>query len=96
MALLALARWQRPAAPDPFRVLETQARLSRLQAEIEALDRTDWGHRYALAFHLQAVLLAYEHTLQEACWLARLPVTVDGPTGRLLAEAHLQAAGWSW
>ena len=82
MVLIGLTRWYepRPSGPDPFRVLETQARLTRLSEEMEKLDRTACvgGRGYAPAFHLRAAMLAYERTLQEACWLADVPVTVDG------------------
>ena len=51
---------------------------------------------YAPAFHLRAAMLAYERTLQDACWIAELPITVDGSAGRLLAEVSLREAGWTW
>ena len=41
-------------------------------------------------------MLAYERTLQEACWLADLPITVAGGADRLVAEFSLREAGWSW
>jgi hypothetical protein len=100
VVLIGLTRWEEPRSvePDPFRLLETQARLTRLSVELEKLDRTACvgGRGYAPAFHLRAAMLAYEHTLQEACWLAHLPITVDGGAGRLLAEFSLREAGWSW
>ena len=100
MVLIGLTRWYEPppAEPDPFRLLETQARLTRLSEEMEKLDRTACvgGRGYAPAFHLRAAMLAYERTLQEACWLADLPITVDGSAGRLLAEVSLREAGWTW
>ncbi len=101
MVLIGLTRWsqpRRPLGPDPFRLLETQARLTRLAEELDRLDRPACvgGRGYAPAFHLRAALLAYERTLQEACWLADLPLTVDGHGGRLLAEVALHEAGWTW
>ena len=100
MVLIGLTRWYQepPAEPDPFRLLETQARLTRLSEEMEKLDRTACvgGRGYAPAFHLRAAMLAYERTLQEACWLADLPITVDGRADRLLAEVSLREAGWTW
>lgn len=95
MALLTIARRGSRHLPDPFRALQLQIRLSRLSGEVGALERAERG-AFAIAFHLQATILAYEQTLQEACWLAEIPVTVDGPVGRLMAEATLQRAGWSW
>jgi hypothetical protein len=100
VVVVSLARWLRPrvAPPDPFRVLELQARLTRLSRELERLDQpARAGARgFAPAFHLRAALLAYERTLQESCWLAEIPVTVDGIAGRLLAELELREAGWTW
>jgi hypothetical protein len=95
VAVLTITRRHLSRLPDPFRVLQVQQRLSRLTEERNRLEHDDVD-RFAVGFHLQAVVLAYEHTLQEACWLAEIPVSVDGAVGRLLAEASLQQAGWSW
>ena len=84
------------AAPDPFRTLELQARLSRLGKEMETLGGEP-APRFARRHHGQAATRAYDQTLTEACRLAGLPVTqVDSPGDRLLAEASLVQAGWSW
>jgi hypothetical protein len=100
VVFIGLTRWDppRPTAPDPFRLLETQARLTRLSGELEKLDRTACvgGRGYAPAFHLRAAMLAYQRTLQDACWIADLPITVDSSAGRLLAEVSLREVGWTW
>ena len=81
---------------DPFRTLELQTRLSRLSREIELLDREPTP-RFAMGHHAQAALRAYDQTLAEACALQGLPPPEgDGPTDRLLAEAALLQAGWTW
>ena len=73
------------AALDPFRTLELQARLSRLAREMDALDRSHSPPR------------AYDQTLAEACARAELPVpSGNRPSDRLLAEASLLQAGWTW
>ena len=88
-------RAARPAA-DPFRTLALQARLTRLRCEIEELERGA-SPRFAVGHHAQAAMRAYDQTLAEACELMGLPVpTGDGPSSRLLAEASLLHAGWSW
>lgn len=84
------------AAPDPFRTLELQARLSRLSKEMEALG-CEPTPRFARRHHGQAATRAYDQTLAESCRVAGLAVPhVDGPSERLLAEASLLQAGWSW
>lgn len=92
-------RLPRPApvrTADPFRTLELQARLSRLAGELTGLD-AGGERRFAAGHHARAALLAYEHTLREACRLAGLPVEPGrGPEFRLLAEAMLSQAGWEW
>jgi len=83
-------------ASDPFRTLELQARLSRLAKEMETLDREP-SPRFALGHHAQAATRAYDQTLAEACELAGLPVPRgEGACDRLLAEASLSQAGWTW
>jgi len=81
---------------DPFATLDLQARLSRLAAEMDALEHQQ-SPRFALRHHAEAATRAYDQTLAEACALAGLPV----PSGRaaadrLLAEASLLQAGWTW
>jgi len=88
-------RVERPTQ-DPFRTLELQARLSRLAGEMDTLDRTH-SPRFALRHHAQAATRAYDQTLAEACALAELPVpSGNRPSDRLLAEASLLQAGWTW
>jgi hypothetical protein len=86
----------RPQPPDPFRTLELQDRLSRLSCELVSLG-AGGDQEFARGFHATAALMAYDRTLDEACQLAGLPV-VDGagPTHRILAEAALSQAGWTW
>ncbi len=85
-----------PQPPDPFRTWELQARLSRLSAEIAAMDQEPVA-RFALRHHALAAMKAYDRTLAEACALAGLPIsTVEGRAERLIAEAQLSQAGWSW
>ena len=82
--------------PDPFRTLALQARLTRLVGEMAALDR-DPSPRFARAHHARAACRAYDQRLAEACEVAGLPVpTGSGPESRLLAEAGLLQAGWTW
>ena len=81
---------------DPFRTLELQSRLSRLSREIELLDRES-APRFALGHHAQAAIRAYDQTLADACRLQGLPAPQgEGATDRLLAEAALLQAGWTW
>jgi len=81
---------------DPFRTLELQARLSRLSREIELLD-LEPAPRFALGHHAQAAIRAYDQTLADACRLQGLPTPDgNGATDRLLAEAALSQAGWTW
>ena len=88
-------RMERPCQ-DPFRTLELQARLSRLADEMNALDRES-SPQFARRHHALAATRAYDQTLAEACALAGLPVAVgDGACDRLLAEARLLQAGWTW
>jgi len=83
-------------AVDPFRTLELQTRLSRLSREIELLDREPTP-RFAMGHHARAAIKAYDQTLAEACRLQGLPVPQgEGATDRLLAEAALLQAGWTW
>lgn len=83
-------------APDPFRTLELQHRLTRLSREIW-VHSNGGSHEFASGFHGRAALLAYDRTLDEACQLAGVPLPEDeGSTRRLLAEAALCQAGWSW
>lgn len=88
-------RFRRPCH-DPFRTLTLQARLSRLAAEMAALDR-ETSPNFARRHHAQAVTQAYDETLAEACALANLPISSPGGRcDRLLAEATLTQAGWNW
>lgn len=86
----------RRAAPDPFRVLALQVRLSRLAREIGRLRRDE--RQFAKAHHLRAASAAYDHALDEACQLAGIPVDREGPPAvrRVLAEAALRDRGWTW
>jgi hypothetical protein len=89
-----------PPPPDPFRTLELQQRLSRLSSELGTIDdgrEASGRQQFASGFHATAALLAYDRTLDEACELAGLPAPEgDGPTRRILAEASLMQAGWTW
>ena len=88
-------RVERPCQ-DPFKTLELQARLTRLADEMTALDRES-SPRFALRHHAMAATRAYDQTLAAACALAGLPVSPgDGSSDRLLAEARLLQAGWTW
>ena len=83
-------------APDPFRTLELQQRLTRLSREIW-VHSNGASHEFASGFHGRAALMAYDRTLDEACVLAGIPLPEgEGSTRRLLAEAALCQAGWSW
>lgn len=83
-------------APDPFATLELQHRLSRLSSELHRLN-WDTSKEFAVGHHARAAMLAYEHTLADACRLMGLDISdAHGPTNRLLAEASLFKAGWSW
>ncbi len=84
-----------PPVLDPFRTLAVQSRLSRLAREMEALDN-ERAPRFAMRHHALAATRAYDQTLAEACALAGLTLAVDGPADRLLAEASLVQAGWTW
>lgn len=89
--------WVRePAGADPFATLELQARLSRLGAELRAVD--DPSNRRRGTWHRAcAAQEAYERTLDDACRLAGLDVEPGrGPAHRLLAEVALESAGWRW
>ena len=89
-------RSSRQPMPDPFRTLEMQDRLSRLSRELVSLG-SGRNQEFASGFHATAALLAYDRTLDEACQLAGLPVAEgDGLTRRLMAEAALSQAGWTW
>lgn len=81
--------------PDPFQTLALQGRLARLATEINSLDGAP-GRKFAGNHHTRAAQLAYEQTLDEACRLIGVPVEPAGPTHRLMAEARLIHAGWSW
>jgi hypothetical protein len=81
---------------DPFRTFELQARLTRLAGELDQLDRGS-TRQFARRHHSRAALLAYDQTLDEACELIGQPVTEpDESQHRLLAEATLLQAGWTW
>jgi hypothetical protein len=84
-----------PAAPDPFRTLELQARLSRLVAEMDTLS-DGRSTRFALGHHARATSRAYDETLAEACALIGTPITLENAGSRLLAEGLLVQAGWTW
>lgn len=88
--------WRR-RAPDPFQTLELQLRLSRLATELDTLSRGR-APVFALAHHAAAATLAYDQTLAEACRLIGAPVPPGRlhPSQRLLMEAELVNAGWTW
>lgn len=82
--------------PDPFRTLELQQRLTRLSREI-SVHSNDGGHEFASGFHSRAALIAYDRTLDEACQLAGVPIPEgEGSARRLMSEASLLQAGWTW
>lgn len=81
--------------PDPFQTLALQARLTRLASEIQSLDGEP-GLTFAGNHHSRAAQMAYEQTLDDACRLIGVPVEGGGPTHRLMAEARLIHAGWTW
>ena len=92
----------RPAAggaPDPFRTLALQRRLTALAAELDAL-AVDDGSVYARGARLVAVSAAYDDVLADACALAGVPPQrgrdVRREVGRLMEEAALRGAGWTW
>ena len=102
MPRLLVTIWSRltgispPPAPDPFRTLELQQRLTRLSREIWVHSNSA-GNEFASGFHTRAALIAYDRTLDEACQLAGVPVLEgEGSARRLMAEAALSQAGWSW
>lgn len=81
---------------DPFETLAVQSRLSRLAAELRALDDPH-TRTFGTWHHARAALEAYERTLDDACRLAGLAVEPGrGPAHRLVAEAALETAGWRW
>lgn len=82
---------------DPFRVLEVQAALSRVEHAMAEIEQDD--ARFARAHHLRALRLAYDGLLDEACRLARVAVDelpAVGPLRRVVAEAELGSRGWQW
>lgn len=86
----------RRRSPDPFLTLELQMRLGRLAMELDDLAAAR-VKRYALAHHAKAAMLAYEATLAEACRFVGADVPEGrGPARRLLMEATLANAGWTW
>ncbi len=101
----ALRRWveqvhrllaRRSPDLDPFRTLEVQLSLTRLQNEIAQLQA---AHEpvFARAHHLTAAITAYDRALDDACVLAQVvPAEAGGPVRRVLAEAELQTRGWRW
>ena len=86
---------RRSRGSDPFRALEVQSSLARIErtiAEIEA-DET----RFARAHHLRALRIAYDLLLDEACTLADIDELPDiTPLRRVVAEAELGSRGWTW
>jgi hypothetical protein len=81
---------------DPFRTLEVQLALSRLQQEIDDL-LAGCAVRFAQGHHLRAAELAYDQLLVEACRMADVPGLPEGrPLRRVIAEAELRTRGWSW
>lgn len=80
-------------APDPFATLAVQVRLSRVAAELRRLD----GARWAAGHHLAAATMAYDDLLAEAAELSGIDVPdISRSVRRLLLEAQLHAAGWTW
>ena len=90
-----LPRRRRPPV-DPFRTLEVQSALSRLDHEIAELLYRD-EPLFARAHHLHAAVAAYGQALDEACGLAGVALPSAGPAlRRVLAEAELRTRGWEW
>lgn len=92
----------RPArCVDPFSALSVQLALSRIEAELRALEAIGTSsepERFAQAHHLYAARLAYDQLLDEACRMAGvadLPAE-RGSIRRLTAEVELRLRGWTW
>ena len=86
---------RRMVGTDPFRTLEVQMSLGRVERQIQEL--MDDADRFALAHHLRAATLAYDRLITEACELAGVEQAEEpGPIRRLIAEAELRTRGWSW
>jgi hypothetical protein len=80
---------------DPFRVLEVQSSLARIERTIVEIEADD--SRFARAHHLRALRIAYDLLLDEACRLADVPELPDvGSLRRVVAEAELGSRGWTW
>lgn len=88
---------RRRASPDPFVMLELQARLSRLATELDTLSREPVP-RFAVHHHAEAATRAYEMTLAESCRLVGISPPGEGTRASriLVMEAELVRAGWTW
>lgn len=96
LARLLLPRSARGGECDPFETLQVQERLSRLSAELRALDSRE-RRQFGSWHHVRAAQEAYERTLDDACRLAGIDVEPGrGIAHRLLAETALQSSGWRW
>ncbi|MGF1653732.1 MAG: hypothetical protein ACFCUP_10520 [Actinomycetales bacterium] len=81
--------------PDPTRVAELTAALSRLDREIARIRCSDGA--YARAHHLRAAVRAYGDVLDEARRVAGIPAPEGGEdVRRMLAEVELRTRGWDW
>jgi hypothetical protein len=93
---------RRALVPDPFELLELQARLGAIAGEIRRLQ--DAPDVYARAHHWRAAQTAYDALLRDACRLTGLsvhdaPLRLDARAAddeRLREELELSAHGWSW
>jgi hypothetical protein len=80
---------------DPFRALEVQSSLARIERTLASVEADDL--RFAKAHHLRALRNAYDLLLDEACVLAAVHELPDsGPLRRVVAEAELGSRGWTW
>lgn len=91
---VADARPSTPPHPDPFATLAVQLRLTRVASELRRLDGNE---RWAAGHHLTAATMAYDDLLAEAAELSDIEVP-DAPRSvrRVVLEAQLHGAGWTW
>ncbi len=82
---------------DPFRALEVQSALARVERTLREVEADD--SRFARAHHVRALRIAYDGLLVEACRLADVHLD-DLPDvtslRRVVAEAELGSRGWQW
>ena len=85
-----------PRPADPFRTLEVQRALTRLEAELHRL-RHPADRTYASSHHLAAGVATYELALDDACRLAGIARPAGrGQSRRLRTELELRSLGWQW